>query len=165
MRLFTWNEKLGDPECPYLIRWAINFGPLGSVRLHHWVRSDDKRHAHDHPSNFITLILKGEYEDWTQCPPCRGTGCFLGILPVGCTRCHGTGISKGKMKPGSIRFRRAEHRHIVNVIQPGCWTLLYFFPKRRDWGFWVPRKSDGTMKFKKANKYFLEHGHHPCDQL
>lgn len=27
----------------------------------------------------------------------------------------------------------------------------------RRWGFWV------KWKFKKSNKYFLEHGHHPCE--
>lgn len=138
MRFLTINEKLGRPECPYLIRWAINFGPLGSLRLHHWIRSDDKRAKHDHPSDFITLVLKGAYAD------------------------VGTKAAE-YMAPGMIRRRKAEHAHYVHVYEGGCWTLLYFWPKRRNWGFYRIHK--GKIKWTKANKYFLEEGHHPCDQL
>lgn len=144
---FTWRQQLGRSECPYMERWVLNFGRFGSIRLHHWFRSDDKRATHDHPSDFITLVLKGEYTDihWPH------TEDETLLLPE-------------PMTPGMIRRRKAEHRHIVDVHPPGCWTLLYFFPERRNWGFWVPRKLDGKLKFKKANKYFLEHGHHPCNQ-
>lgn len=169
MRFITWREKLGDPTCPYLIRWAINFGPLGSIRLHHWVRSDDKRFRHDHPADFITLVLKGSYTDL-----CDGEGRHPALYGR-CGTCHnrsgticdlcGNGMRNERMTPGKIRRRPAEHQHIVSVDPGGCWTLLYFFPKRRDWGFWVQRKDGtGTWRFKKSNKYFLEHGHHPCDQ-
>jgi hypothetical protein len=120
-------------------RWYLGLGRLGSIRLHHWFRSDDRRFKHDHPSDFITLILKGSYTD-------------LGDE------------HDERMTPGTVRRRRAEHRHTVAVDPGGCWTLCFFFPNRRPWGFWVPRRLDGTLKFKKANKFFHEHGHHPCDQ-
>ena len=42
------KEKLGLPECPYAIRWRIDF-PFGSVRVHHWLSHDDPRAVHDHP--------------------------------------------------------------------------------------------------------------------
>jgi hypothetical protein len=146
----TWNQPLGRPECPYAYRWKIDFGRLGSIRLHKWVGSDDMRAPHDHAADFITLILKGGYTDIAS---------------------HGDNPSEGDygefrehLRVGNIRRRKAEHRHRV-LIDPGgdCWTLLYYFPHRRKWGFWVPRKLDGRLKLKKANKYFLEHGHHPCD--
>lgn len=114
-------------------RWVINFG-LFSIRLHHWYRSDDKRAEHDHPSWFITLVLKGSYTDQGEL-----------------------------LTPGSIRFRRATYKHIVDVTPGGAWTLLIFGRKTRDWGFWV-RKTSGKLKYTKSNKYFLENGHHPCDQ-
>ena len=132
--MITWGQYLGREECPYLRRWAINFG-LFSVRLHHWYSSDDKRHKHDHPSWFITLVLKGKYAD--------------------------VGDYTDHLRPGSIRFRGSNH--YVDVAPGGCWSLLIFGRKSRDWGFWVPRKLDGILKFKKSNKYFLEHGHHPCE--
>lgn len=140
----TWNQKLGKPECPYLHRWAIDFGRFGSVRLHHWVRSDDKRAMHDHPQDFWTLVLKGGYFD------------VFRVDPESMDRWE-------LMKPFRLRKRYAEHIHYVDVMPGGCWTLLYFKPKRRNWGFWGKRK-DGTPKWIKSNKYFLENGHHPCDQ-
>jgi hypothetical protein len=61
------------------------------------------------------------------------------------------------MTVGKIAFRSALHRHYVKVNLGGCWTLLVTGGKNRRWGFWV------KDKFKKANKYFLEHGIHVCD--
>jgi hypothetical protein len=147
MRILTWNEKLGKAECPYLHRWALNFG-IGSIRLHHWIRSDDKRAPHDHPWWFVTLVLKGSYTDRTFLNP--------DSTPMWET---------DKLQTGAIRYRPANHRHIVDVTPGGCWTLMITGKKIRNWGFWVPRKNDGVRRFIKSNRYFLEHGHHPCDQL
>lgn len=57
----------------------------------------------------------------------------------------------------AIRFRRALHRHTVVPDPGGALTVLITGPKMRAWGFW----HDG--KFRKANKWFLTFGHHPCD--
>lgn len=111
-------------------RWVLNLG-LCSIRLHHWLASDDDRNYHDHPWSFVTFVLKGGY--WDATPD------LLDRLNAPC-----------------VAFRRAEHRHTVVIDRHGCWTLLLTGPVRRKWGFWV------NGKFKKANKYFLEHGHHGC---
>lgn len=126
------GERLGRPECPYLRRWVLALG-LFSVRVHHFYRSDDARNHHDHPWWFVTLVLKGGYTD----------------------------VSEGRLdhlRPGSMRFRPALHRHTVQTDPGGVWTLVLTGPNRRTWGFWV------KGRFRKANKYFFEHGHHPCDQ-
>ena len=133
----TWGEELGREECPYLRRWILNGGKLGSLRLYHWISSDDKRAKHDHSADFITLILKGSYIDVSA-------------------------YAHEYMRPGKVRRRKAEHTHFVDVMPNGCWTLLYFFPDRRRWGFWVQR-ADKSWKWVKSNKYFLTYGHHPCD--
>lgn len=103
----------------------IDLGPLGSIRLHHWFRSDDKRAKHDHPSDFITLVLKGSYMDlgYVPDPNCDCEG------DPSCIYCNTLEV----MGPGMIRRRRAEHRHTVSVNPGGCWTLLYFWPERREW--------------------------------
>ena len=55
-----WREKLGLEESPYLIRWTIIlFGY--SIRLHHWIKSDDCRFYHDHSSDLLSIVLKGKY--------------------------------------------------------------------------------------------------------
>lgn len=127
---WMWGQRLGRPECPYLIRWVFST-PFGSIRLHHWLASDDDRYHHDHSWWFITLVLRGGYTD---------------VFTTGQVRCEA----------GCVAFRPAMHRHTVRVDKGGCWTLLLTGPEKRFWGFWVKNK------FKKSNKYFLEHGHHPC---
>ena len=57
-----WAEKLGNPDDPYLIRWTIIIFGF-SIRLHHWLKSDDDRYFHDHAANFISIVLKGKYSN------------------------------------------------------------------------------------------------------
>jgi hypothetical protein len=144
------GQRLGEPECPYLRRWAIGVGGY-SIRLHHWYRSDDKRNPHDHPWWFLTLVLKGSYDDWSY-PLVDGVPDLSIPYKV------------DPLRPGSIRFRPAHHAHSVAVAPGGCWTLMVTGKKSRRWGFWL-RRADGSSRFKRSNKYFLEDGHHPCDQL
>jgi hypothetical protein len=109
-----FNEKLGLPECPYVIRWRIEF-PFGSVRVHHWISSDDDRAVHDHPWWFVTLVVKGCYYDASE----KG-GDLLGL--------------------GSVRFRPALHRHTVYPGPKGAWTILVTGRPVRAWGFWPKGK-------------------------
>lgn len=127
---FAWGERLGRPECPYLHRWVADFG-LFSIRVHHFLRSDDNRNLHDHPWWYCTLVLRGSYRDVSE-------------------------QGEELLTPGKVAFRRALHRHTVQTA--GVWTFLVTGPQVRRWGFWV------KGKFRKANKYFLMYGHHPCDQ-
>lgn len=129
--LIRWNERLGLPECPYLIRWRIET-PFGSIRLHHWLGPDDDRAFHDHPWWFWTIVLSGGYTD---------------VNPDG----------EDHLSRGVFRYRPALHRHTVVPDEGGAWTVIITGRKTRDWGFWV----DG--KFRKANKWFLTFGHHPCN--
>jgi len=131
--LIRLAEPLGLPECPYAIRWRLEL-PSGSLRVHHWLASDDSRAFHDHPWWFITLVLHGGYTDRSI------TG-------------------EDHLSAGSVRYRPALHRHTVVPDEGGAWTLLVTGPPVRAWGFW----RDG-IKFIKANKWFLTYGHHPCDQ-
>lgn len=130
--MLTWGEKLGNPECPYIKRWVIDFW-FFSIRLHHWLSSDDQRNFHDHPWWYLSLVLKGGYTDRNPEDSIRRT-------------------------PGSINFFPATHQHTVLVDKGGCWTLLITGREKRTWGFWVGKR------FRKRNKYFFEHGHHPCEK-
>lgn len=126
-----FGELLGKPECPYIKRWYIDFGPF-SIRLHHWLQSDDQRNFHDHPWWYISFVLSGSYVDRS---------------PSGST----------ERRPGHLNYYPATHQHTVNVAKGGCWTILITGRESRVWGFWVKNK------FRKRNKYFFEHGHHPCE--
>jgi hypothetical protein len=125
-----WAERLGLPDCPYVIRWRLEL-PIGSIRIHHWLGPDDDRAFHDHPWWFATLVVRGGYADHN---------------PDGVDR----------LRAGSLRYRRAHHRHTVAPDASGAWTVMVTGPRTRAWGFWR------AGKFVKANKWFGKYGHHPC---
>lgn len=126
-RLFQirWNEPLGDRTCPYAYRWVFNL-VLFAIRLHKWIRSDDKRHFHTHPYWFCTFILKGSYIDVTE-------------------------NGREELKRFSFRFRKANHAHYVKVPKEGCISLLITGSPIHNWGFLV----NGKLKrpFKYFHKY------------
>lgn len=115
-----WREAVGLPECPYLYRWTLTlFGR--TLRLHHWVASDDQRYQHDHGWWMLVLVLRGGYTD-------RST-------------------SDDRLGPGSIRFRAATHTHTVVVDKGGCWSLLLTGRKTRNWGFYVRGKMIRPLRY------------------
>ena len=120
-----WCEPLGMEDCPYAYRWVL-FTPFFSLRLHHFLRSDDKRYFHDHAWDFWTLILRNYYYDVSE---------------------------KGRIlrEAGKLYKVKAEHAHYVDVPYSGCWTLVFCRKPRRKWGFWV----DGVFKrpLKYFNKF------------
>lgn len=109
--IFKWRERLGLPECPYVIRWRIETR-WGSIRLHHWLSHDDDRAFHDHPWSFTTFVIKGGYAD---------------VSPDGTEH----------LKAPAVRRRTAEHRHTVFPDKGGCWTIVVTGPRIRTWGFWA----------------------------
>ena len=140
MFTFSWSEKIGFPEKPYLVRWVVDLHGF-SIRLHHWFSSDDTRHPHDHTWWFVVLVLKGGYTDAT--PIWKD-----GIL---------AGWNLDRLRAGSIRFRRPEHQHCVVIPQGQTnWSLLITGPNIRRFGFWLKE-----TKWVKASKYFFTKGHHP----
>lgn len=147
-----WADEIGPSECPMMIRWVLNI-PIGSLRLHHFLRSDTDRHPHDHPWWFVTVVLKGKYEDRTPCPDCRsGPSGPYGF----CDTCHGFRYLVDQLGTGSIRFRPALHRHWVHT--DGCWTLIITGRNLRKWGFWENNKI-----FRPVVEYFRKYGYAPCE--
>jgi hypothetical protein len=68
-----------------------------------------------------------------------------------------TGDSVDVLRAPAIRFRPAHHQHTVYPFPQGAWTILITGRPLRKFGFYW------QGKFIKANKWFLSHGHHPCD--
>lgn len=129
-----WREEIGPPECPLMHRWTLVKCRFGKVLVHHFSPGADDLAVHDHPSSFITIVLRGSYDDLVRCPRCGGEEhAFPDDAPCGC---DGGLVLGDRMRPGSIRFRRASHAHRTPVGPKGCWTLVLMGPKRRDWGFW-----------------------------
>jgi hypothetical protein len=131
-----WKEKLGRPECPYLHRWVfVAFG--FAIRVHHWIRSDDKRFKHNHPWSYLTFVLKGGYTDVFDA--------------YGEER-------RQTLKTFSLAYRPKTHTHYVEVPKGGCWTVLLTPPPSQKWGFFV----NGV--FRRPIKFFRRYGHPACSE-
>jgi len=122
-----WAEKMGDPDNPYLIRWTLLFFNY-SIRLNHWMRSDDERFFHDHAFDLISIVIKGKYTN---------------ITPKG----------RLDVKAGSIWFAKAEKRHYLEIPDCGSWTILLCGRPYRKWGFWT--KENQKMR---PLRYFHKYG-------
>ena len=134
--MFTWLRTLfsgkphfiiGSAERPYLLRWyLIPRNPFVNVYLHKFLRDDDDRALHDHPWSFISIMLRGGYEEFT---------------PVSMDEFGWTEIRQAP----SIAYRPATHQHRVVLFKDNagcpvpCWTIVITGPKCREWGFWCPK--------------------------
>ena len=125
-------ERIGLPECPYVERWTLILFDY-SIRIHHWIRSDDDRHYHDHACDFVSIVLRGSY---TNCTP-------DGDFPV---------------RAGSVWKSTATKRHYLRVPRGGAWTLLLCGRPYHKWGFYVPRKTDGVIRKVRPLDYFHKYG-------
>jgi hypothetical protein len=108
-----------EGQVPYLVRYYLflkdrkNF-PF-NITLHKVLVSDEPQ-LHDHPWDWGAMIIKGGY--WEHTP----NGKFW----------------RG---PGSIRFRKAEDLHWLELAKDKegkeipCWSLFYMAKKRKEWGF------------------------------
>lgn len=95
----------------YLRRWNLINTKNFTIKLHHFLLSDEDC-MHDHPWDFVSIILKGYYYETTP------------------TRCK-------VFKAGSILFRRASHIHRI-LIDKSAWSLVFTFKYKRHWGFHTP---------------------------
>ena len=118
---FRWKETLGWKECPYLCRWMILFFGF-SIRLHHWIKSDDRRFFHDHACNLISIILKGQYYNVTP------EGRFLARA----------------FRP---RYMNALRRHYLDIPKNGAWTLLLCGRPYHKWGFYVNNRKWRPLRY------------------
>lgn len=116
----------------YMARfWLRPYAPDGrgiAARVHHIARADADRHLHDHPWNFVSVVLKGGYVEArpTSLDPdfeheSRAERCTL-----------------TERRAGSVAFRRATDRHRIVSVQPDTWTLFITGPKLHTWGFFTP---------------------------
>jgi len=116
-----WAEKLGLQEAPYLIRWTlILFGY--SIRLHHWIKSDDRRFFHDHSCDLISLIIKGKYKNVTP------DGTFEAVA----------------WKP---RKMKATVQHYLDIPVEGAWTIIFCGRPYHKWGFYVRGKRIRPLEY------------------
>lgn len=129
---WKWMDEFtitGQDGEPYLERLTIVGTPLFSIMRHRFLRSDADRCLHDHPFAFATYIRSGGYWE-EEHDPKRGRALNF-------------------RAPGSLLFRRAEHRHRVLLPDRNggvstrreddvpAVTYVLKGPRTREWGFWT----------------------------
>lgn len=119
MSLFQHEEINGNGICPtYLHRWILFSGFGRKVYLHKFVGDDWALDPHDHPKDFISIGLRGSYDEYVWVNSFRG-------------------FSKTKWTAPWFRRFPASHRHRIETEDGPCWTLVIVGRKKRDWGFWM----------------------------
>jgi hypothetical protein len=147
-----WAEKLGLPDDPYLVRWTfILFGY--SIRIHHWIKSDDDRYFHDHSADLLSIVLKGKYWNVKPIDPTKNPGEEVvtnmsgiakeNVKEVGENKnhCYVEGMFNSLYNflhmRQSIWFSKAEDLHYLRIPKGGAWTLMFEGRPKQKWGFMV----------------------------
>lgn len=112
---FTIENAAGQP---YLRRYYLLKTKRLGIYIHEILRSDEDRDLHDHPWNFLSIVLRHGY---------------IELFPNGEYKCR---------FPRSWVFHRAEDAHKVELYEKPAWTLVFVGRKRREWGF---HTSDGWV--------------------
>lgn len=166
------RETIGPDECPLFYRWTLLAPRIHGrvpfkLMVHRFIPNrQDADVPHDHPRGFITLVLRGGYDDLVLCPACGGCERIadpellpnVGGTEIGydgeeftwseadcwmpCPTCSTpergpTGLVLAeRLNAPAVRRRRAEHAHMTRTDGRGAWTLVVMGPERRAWGFW-----------------------------
>lgn len=116
----------------------------GQVVLQHFHLGDDHQPLHDHPFNFVSLILRGGYYEVGT--PLRD---LLGRWWLPRSEMYvrnGDAVTRYWFGPGRIVRRRTTDKHAVTLRRAymgratECTTIMWRSAKKKEWGFYP----DGT---------------------
>lgn len=141
IRLFE-REVIGPADAPYMRRLRIFECPWFRVYFHRILRSDVDRDFHDHPWNFVSLILKGAFLEWR--PSSIEEINSIHEKPLSLERFNldyrPPVRVAGYYGPLDILVRQARDLHRIELPQgvKSVWTLVIAGRRVREWGFLTP---------------------------
>lgn len=140
---FDIRGKDGDL---YLHRRRIVQTPAFGVYVHRIYREDFDRHPHDHPWQFVSVILRGGYWERVHEAAPLADGRIL------MDRVNLTGRLVYRRR-GSVHLHRYSRAHRITKVKPGTISLVVVGRRRGGWGFWT---AEG---FRPWRDYLAEQGH------
>ena len=137
-KIFKFVVIDSDVNGAYLVRFKIFRCPWFKIFVHHILRSDEDSELHDHPWNFVSIILWSGYHEIL---PWKGDA----RIPEWPRR----------IRAGDVVRHRAADAHRLVLDRP-AWTLVFVTGKKRHWGFWtqdgwVPYEVFFDRKYGKGN--------------
>jgi hypothetical protein len=181
-RLFSGepHQIIGGPENPYMLRWyVIPRNPVLNVYVHKFLRSDDDRALHDHPWWFVSLILRGRYDEVTEMGVKRRQAGSVAYRPAewrhrvrlvtetSCQSCEGTGTGYGAVPDGRWMETDCGVCDGAGEVAHGelsCWTLIVTGRRARPWGFWCTSRGDFTNTQRERFVPWQEFGDAGCGE-
>lgn len=101
----------------HFIRWKIFSIGNFSVNIHKICKADEDKHLHNHPWNFMSIVLKGGYIERLQ----SGKANLRTFL--------------------NTAIRRAEKFHKIDeMVTKTVYTLNFMWGERKEWGYDVGGK-------------------------
>lgn len=111
-----YDNPQGEPS---RIRWRIIHTPYFGVYLHKWNQPDPRPTLHNHPWNFFSIIIKGEY------------------------------VQKFKDRTELVRWFNLIYRkdfHTVTTVKKGTLSLMFVGKTHNNWGY---QSKEGYVEFDK----------------
>lgn len=167
----SWRKELLRADgSVYLVRYTLLRLPFLRIRLHHILLSDTEC-CHDHPWNFISIILRGRYKEIRRFIPEEMPNeketlkLLMKFTAMGVKYNEHTDkfTSEKWHGPGSVLVRKTTdiHRLELDFIDLGnghtvpkpCWTLVIMGRYQRpSWGFWKGKKFVHNEAYEFAQK-------------
>lgn len=145
-RFFKYEAINGRGVCPtYLHRWTLLSVFGFKIYLHHFVGDDWALDPHDHPKNFISIGLRGEYFEDTY-----------RVFP---NAPEHDSCQRILWRAPWIRRFRANHTHRIQMTErcKSCWTIAIVGRAVSPWGFWYLTPA-GSREWYPAANYIAKHG-------
>lgn len=114
-----------DPDAVYLHRLRLLQTPFFAVYLHDLNLPDTDRDPHDHPWSFISIVLRGGYEEATW------------LVQPGKRLVPGAKMRRKTWHRFSAHKMGFDHAHMIESVQPGTKTLILTGPRKKSWGFYT----------------------------
>ena len=128
--LWRW-QFIEHNGSPYITKLYLARTPLFQLCLHWLHRRDHDRALHDHPRDFVSIVLRGGYLEERPSTAPSWESVDAADVPASDTYL----VERRRF---SVAFRRATAAHRIIRVNPGTLTLVFWGPKRREWGFHTP---------------------------
>jgi hypothetical protein len=125
--LLRWEHIVHD-GAPYMTKLYLWRTPWQQTCLHWIFQRDRDRDMHDHPRDFVGLVLRGGYLEER---PASAVG-WAAVDSAGIPFCPTFLTDR---RAGQLAYRRAADPHRIVRVDPGTLTLVVWGHKKREWGF------------------------------